>query len=1469
MDRLTKVVIEEIALEGSHGMPWAKITERIAARLSEDKSIPTGELLLGQIQKVLLSDNVIEETRSGIFNLISEKLRYQVLGISQLPIVYENPQAMKILEIVARGRQRGAWSFSICSALKCDPKQLFHLSNILVEFGLLLRFSNVTIPRSLKSHTSATNASFFVLSKFSNNSMDPDIADVVDPTHSTDNVCSLLLALLREAGGVMISKALRTAVVIEGGFTGKQYKRGRTRLVTTRRIETILVPKQDEDMDEDEEDFDEDDEKVDNSKSGKFVQAIKLVEDHEKVVNIPPESPVKAEDEEVLGTPPESEEDDQSSVPPESVAQSMLTRNLIRASVPFRESIMLIISASGTAGVTTKDLSRLTGIGGKEILKTMESIRASDRVEAVWKNDGKRKYIVYRAARPKLTIKVEGDAPTLPTPPASGKGYVTDQTVRRSTIASEIVSARIALSLIDLGRAIEAREVALGVGIPGAQIDRRTLKKICEIAKIPLVEKGESSNTKLIIAFDPLQVSQTEAMRRVDRPVGITPKSTDVKMLPASTPSTPVGPVTKLNVAELLSKGRLAALAVFGKSERPAAPSVQIAELYGFIRSSEIFRAKLIHQFLLSHFEFGCAIKANELMEKIPLLLFLQVVGCGVAHPFIDDFISSKSAATDLTVGGVPSEVSVHLKSSAVSQLARAMAPLVKLGLVEVEKIENDAVYYKVVSYGRIPSLELAGEPQVINFTEPDKGDEFWSVLFRTCMAWRAQHGSGVFPKSFPTLPQLFKLQQWKSRMVVTLAQRRELELLLRKFTNSPHPVVVDGSNEDLIEVCARANLERVTALKVLKQLQHLASKGDASNSVIFATVNQARFKCPTCGQLFYQLSSIQRHIDVVHHLPVPADIAEFTRPEYTHAIEKLQAKSENDRSGKRSRRRRRREVRHETSVKDDVDDQASAFVDLAEVEKYVNAFGLAKRLAQVGGEGVDVELVDPTHAVWAVAAQLIGDPEDSVEMTRIKLIAALRRRRGGVRVTAPSLVALADAPSAGVQVVSNLLCMNKLAESDYLQIEAICKCNGVDFFQVLNRLTEMHSAGLLAIERRVASAAVNPGVKRTYCLSRSEKINMFGKFGEISKLLKIINSELFQFRHHNEDLVLDAEPDYDSVVAFSVLDRLGNDVLLFDWEESMGLDTTGDDDIAEGEDGGEDMGFTGIKKHIELTQDTVIGGSIERVEVITTPTPSGLAVTHFMTQLIRMGANRNSFVWRPVPPAESEMELTGDEMPFVNPVASLQDLKFAMGAESVDNAIIHQIVTSLAVTKMGSIAGLATVFGIDLETASAVVDMLECLQLVTTGSDGQVYFHSEVNPEVVTVARDLAADQPPSVSKFTSLLFAHSPSFAYSYAKSWANLRDLWSELGVIDHAPSALTTPLAAWTSIDGDVKEQMIADLLIHLLYIVYSVPGVTIGRIFEMLVIVPVREIRMLMEVLISLEIVHEVGGEFQLKPLSQW
>ena len=1449
MNRIKELAVEEMALEGARGISWKTLEEMVRLRQEASLLVRTIRPDFELIREELVSEGIISHVRGDVYELSDERLRFRALSISHLPVIYENGQSLRILEMVARGRQRGAWSFAICTALRVDAKQLFHLSNVLVEFGLILRFSSAPIPRHLKSHSSGTNASFFILTRYSStNMMDPDIADVVDPSHSTENVCSLILALVREAGGLILSKVLRSAVVINGGFTHKQYRRGLARLSSNRRVELVWVPgdgeddQEENDEDEDEEDEEKGDLKI-SSKNGLY--AIKLVsvlsndlhQAEEKEVDPSPHAVQISEEGGLVKEEQESSEEEIVQGGEEDLNNYMRLRNFLRSNFSYKESLVSIIEASGASGVTTREISLLTGVGPKEILKTMENVRANDLVETVWRNDGKKKFIVYKSKKNDLTINVDdiissvaGSTPP-PTTLSSGRGYVTDQTMRRSVLAAEILGSRGALSLIDLGRAIEALELSQGVGIPGAQIDRRTLKKICEISSIPLVEKGESSQTKIIIAYDPAQMTPAEACTRVDRPVGITPKAgSKIKTPPSAPPLLQKNSslYQKISVSELTSKSRLAHLAVFGKSaESSPVVSFKVAELYGLVRGAEIFKAKQMHHFLLSKFALEPPFLASlsDIIAELPLLLYLQCIGCGVAHAFIDEFFSSKNFQ-DLPIRLLPQNVVQHLmkcvpapanvtKTTQNASLAKVLAPLVKLNLIKIVKNGDKAdLRYLIERDGVIitPSMDSSSEEVSARVAFMENGEivypaieEYWSSLLRVCMHWRRSAGTGVVAKNYLSLPQVFRRQQWRCKVVVTLGQRRELEALLKRFLSegeSPsRPVVVDGSNEELVKVCARNNMDPITALKALRQLHALFQDGNNgdSSSLVFANVNQARFSCPHCGQLFFQLSSIQRHFQVAHSISAPSDISEFTREEYMHALERARPSSSAVGGQKKRRRRRNNKgvsaaVKQEEEVEDDHQRGVSS-MDASEGALYMKAFSLARSLLNNGGETIlvpsDPSLIDPSHLVWELTHRIMNDVEGSLftagaaELTRR---ACLKKSSSfPPPTTINNSVGVAVDNSNKTTTLASCLVLNKLLEADVAYVEIVCKNNGVELSQVTALMVNWHQNGVLAIERQHAKHHGG------YTLSRSGRVCMFGKHSQVAKLCLIIENLIASsdFLSIEEEPPCSNQQDISSVVVACMLDRMQPESLFFDISENNILFAENVTIEQEDHDEEENDGFTGIKKHLDLSQQ--LAGTIARVELHQElPTTAVVGkIEKFLRELIRLSRSRKSHVWRPCPAEETQ-----DEFPVANVVISLLP-------DDKNNPLLND----------------------------RLAKKIDCVYVPAAVGNNN-------NPLT-------------TVPGFVSMVFEISKNFHALFAP----LTDF----------PKII----APWTDIDGDIREQLLADLLLNVLLLVYAFPGISVCAIKPHLVILTGQEIHWLVDIWIQLGLVEGEDDGLFLKSVTQW
>ena len=1377
MENLTRLVIEEIALEGPYGIQWQQIVDRLGQLPQDSHLIYPSQTNLESVKSNLIARGTIERGRGDQWILVNTFQRYQVLGISALPIVFDNPQSLRILELVARGRELGSWSFHLCSAMNVDPKQLFHLSNILVDLALIRRFSSVAIPKRFKSLTSSTNASFFILTRYCTGSrMDPDICDVVDPAHSTDSVGSLILTLLREAGGIMLTKAVRGLVVADGGFTSKQYKRGKDKLVASRRIETTLIPRSSSEGDGDL----EDDEEEKTGDDLKFVSALRLVNVHSENVEFPPV--VKTEDPNPPFTPEESDEEEAAL----AGDSAMVARNLIRRSLPFKAAILFVIEAGGSAGVTSRELSEFTGVGTKEILKALETLRAGEesKIVAEWRNDGKRKFLVYRhishVADLEICLDNEEHEESPPMSSTRAKGYVTSATVRRSTLAGQIVAERVALSLIDLGRAIEARELTDGLGVPGVQIDRRTLRKICEMGNIPVVEKSDFSATqlvKLLIAYDPEQISAAEAAQRVDRPLGLTPKADEGKndILQKSQLPKTGGTFSKVQFAQVASQGRLAAIAVFGnRSIRESPADFSVAELYGFVRGADIFRARLLHESLANIFSSSDhPFTLSALLDELSLLDYLKVVGCGRTSAFLNAYFSEESSFE--TVGHLPVEVRAHLFSSVpgggspTAQLARALVPLVKLGVLRIHKLPA-SVEYEVIS------------------DEP--AEAFWGDLYGKIFDHRPQNSSPVQPL-LEAVPALARRNQWRAKMVVTLSQRRVLEgFLKRKLLEHPNPttrIVVDGSDEDLHAVCRSAQLDCATALKALRHLYKLQLPEDAR--LVFAHVLQARFACPECGKLFFQLGSVQKHLQKVHQFAeAPADLSVFTRKEYMAAIDRLRS-----RKGMKKRRRRGRRV----SLVGPND------------REVVRAFALAQSLMGSSAAEEDPQLV------LKVVKQILP-PDRVVELEKFHLSKSLKNFKNRISIPTPNYLA-----------VANLVLLNKLSESDLaVEVEKILCANKMHATTIAAAFQQLHADGLAAYHRRAS---------RHFTISRNARIALFGKVGEISTISALLARDGLKV-----EKFVDAEPS--EVLSFDVVDRMGDSgglssgdgwggLISHEWEHDE-ADDEGDgksesDINPDSHADGDDEGFVGIKRHLELTRQ--LGASIDRIVI----SPSNLTPNiqgRFVQQLLTLTQSTNSYLWTPSKREERMVDenLKKNSSPSSQfGVATAEDLLQALGL----SVTVEEVRRSWVV---------------DPDSYSDLKNLLQ--------------------PDNVVLLYTVPTNSsPPNYSEFLATLFQSNLHFYYTFSKG-TNLPQLRDFFG-FPTLPSAVT--LAAWMTIDGDVNEQCLADLLLHLISLVNSYPGIDVLAIAKLLKLLSTKEIEFLLALLVSLGLVGVRGSEYFVTPISSW
>jgi len=1451
MENTIKVVIEEIALEGPHGIKWDILIDRVKARACSDLIEPFENINFENIRTSLSSEGIIAKGRADHWILQDARDRYQVLGVSALPVIYESPQSLRLLELIARGRDRGAWSFNLCSAMNVDAKQLFHLTGILVEYGLVTRKSNIPIPRQFKSaaSSSASTATFFIHYRFSTSSKDPDILDIMDPAHSTDSVVSLIHTLLREAGGVMTAAALRRTVVVTGTFAPKQYRRGRDQLLNSGRIEAVhLVANstKTEDEGDDDDDDDNDEEEEEKEHPGGYVQAYRLVDRPPTPQSsmASPRPDITSLVKEETTTPPTTPELSDAELFEKADGNKLpLIRHILRSRFSFRNAVVTIIRASGEDGITSREISRLTGISAKGVSKILELIRAPDSgepIDGIWKNEGRKKFLVYKyGTTTGMTIKIDdnddeqiGISPPQSTSSAAtaGRGYVTAATLRRATYVSEILREKTAISLIDLGRAIEAVEVDSGLGIPGVTIDRRTLRKICDIANFPVIEKSDplgisgphtaSNTTKLMIVYDPNQISATEAADRVHRPIGLTPKSetlplgnisdTMAALIPAT--SSPIIVTTKLS--EINNKSRLAAIAVFGDSIIGSTTSgikvsPQIAMTYGYV-VSDIFKARRMHAFLIKK---PGNIQLMEIIENFDLIMYLQILGCGIASPDIDAAFNGQDALLlSCKIREIPLLIRNHLKSSVMggytetSHLSRILLPLVKLGLLRLTKIGNE-VYYEVQSSGRVEAITGIGPGIDFEFDHLDDRsvDPYWDTLHKYCSDWAGNSsGSPLPPGIYRLVPNLMKMSHWKSKVILSLGQRRALEGFLHRLGDNP--TIVDGSNEDLIRVCIDSRIEISVALRALRSLYR------GGGNVVFAQVLQARYLCDQCRKIFYQHSSVENHYRSVHASELPSDLSVYTRPEYIEAIEKVTRKTS---GGERSRRRRRRRERRAAVQQAKEEEGYEGFTENHSIHEKETAFSLAMKLCHSS----DSSFEQISHPIWKICAEILGYNIGQMDRLSMKDRLCLVKRSSVCSAAAAAAIPAANA-------ACNMLILNKSISGDMLGIKKIL---GSSMASITDQLARMHAAGLLAYDRSTSNIG-----GRGYVPSRILKIRLFGKHAEIFKFLQYLYMSVFQ---PSDGTFVTVEESLSRMENAKYLDNI--DGLSFSLAGHAPSENDDDEEDDEEDDeitsvgtaaANTDLDGAGIRKHLELS--SAIGGAIEGVNVCfdaAAAATTGNCLLKYFFQFF----TQSSQSWRPTNASMSDTLFPG--------ICANESVRFEEDEKNFQSVDLDKVKKVLAAGEDGYFPAL------DRE----IIDFLETTQLAFRHGDGLCIEDRNRGVEI---------------SGFMHLLATLDPRWYY-----WYILSDeaLVNKVRAAVGAGPVRGIRVGSFTSADGLLNEQVIADLMIHVLYIIHAIPGVHTKDIAERFGVIPQHEIDLILSTLNKAKFISNDDSEWFIVSPNNW
>jgi hypothetical protein len=315
------------------------------------------------------------------------------------------------------------------------------------------------------------------------------------------------------------------------------------------------------------------------------------------------------------------------------------------------------------------------------------------------------------------------------------------------------------------------------------------------------------------------------------------------------------------------------------------------------------------------------------------------------------------------------------------------------------------------------------------------------------------------------------------------------------------------------------------------------------------------------------------------------------------------------------------------------------------------------------------------------------------------------------------------------------------------------------------------------------------------------------------------------------DDLVIDGEREHDDATNFSVLDRLARNTcsICLDWEISGIVDAGGDDD----------NDFTGIQKHLEITQDSIAGGNIDRVEVLIN-TPRSREETSsrrdFFKKLITV-ARTSPNIWKP-----SVKELVDEEKIEEENLGSIE-FENIIDGEAIREALSQ--LTNQQSIPTSSISKIA-------------LDSLEAMGMLQI-DNGKAQLGKPGEPRVY-VARDKV---PSKVSSFMESVYRMNPQLWLQHC----SLREIQTLFGKEEFDNGI---PLSSWTSLDGDLREPVLADLLVNLLVTVFSNPGMNISGVMENSLIIPPHEVKALVAILVNTGLVEKDNdGNLYLAPISEW
>ncbi|GIX61502.1 maf-like protein, putative [Babesia caballi] len=196
-----------------------------------------------------------------------------------------------------------------------------------------------------------------------------------------------------------------------------------------------------------------------------------------------------------------------------------------------------------------------------------------------------------------------------------------------------------------------------------------------------------------------------------------------------------------------------------------------------------VTRVKHLHRFLLDFGAAGGRFSAAQVLERLPMDLFLQVIGCGYALRNVFDLLEGNVLPVHVEDGVFDAIYDTHGRRSPVHLMHRMLSLLRTLGLVRAHhcpldpaskaSVSRTAVEWEVC---RCVTLHGLTEPSRVvgRFEMPGSCERFWQTLQAEVDAYLSLDRDAP-PESLP-VNELFRKKNWKRSFYVGNFCRNQLD---------------------------------------------------------------------------------------------------------------------------------------------------------------------------------------------------------------------------------------------------------------------------------------------------------------------------------------------------------------------------------------------------------------------------------------------------------------------------------------------------------------------------------------------------------------------------------------------------------------------------------------------------------------------------------------------------------------------